>query len=214
MRFMASKLILIGGGGHCKACIDVIETTGQFIITGVIDKNDKIGQSVLGYPIIGDDKDIEKLADETTSFLITLGHIKSSNLRKNLFEKLENLKATIATIISPHALVSTYSTIERGTIIMHRATIGPGVQIGKNCIINTNANIEHDTILGDNIHVSTHAVVNGNCELKDGVFIGSNTTLFHGITIEKDTIIGAGSLVTKNIAKPGVYYGNPLIKKI
>lgn len=210
---MVSKLILIGGGGHCHACIDVIESTKKFGIIGVLDTKDKLGQFVLDYSIIGTDEDLPKLINRDTWFLITLGHIKSFALRRKIYENLESLGANIATVISENALVSKYSSIGRGTVIMHRATIGAGSKIGQNCIINTNANIEHDTIVGNDVHVSTHAVVNGNCELKNGVFIGSNTTIFHGISIENDTVVGAGSLVTKNITEKGIYYGNPLSKK-
>ena len=210
---MVSKLILIGGGGHCHACIDVIESTQKFQIIGIIDTKDKIDQFALGYPIIGDDGDLPRIINKDTWFIITLGHIKSSALRRRLFEKLENLEANIATVVSGNALISKYSSVGKGTIVMHRATVGAGSKIGQNCIINTNANIEHDTVVGNDVHISTHAVVNGNCELKDGVFIGSNTTIFHGISIECDTLIGAGSLVTKNITEKGIYYGNPLFKK-
>lgn len=210
---MGSKLILIGGGGHCNSCIDVIESTRKFEIIGVIDTIDKLGQFVLDYKVIGTDEDLPKLINKNTWFLITLGYIKSCVLRRKIFKKLESLDANIATVISENALVSKYSSIAKGTIIMHRVTIGAGSKIGQNCIINTNANIEHDTIVGDDVHVSTHAVVNGNCELKNGVFIGSNATIFHGTSIEYDTVIGAGSLVTKNITEKGIYYGNPLSRK-
>jgi sugar O-acyltransferase (sialic acid O-acetyltransferase NeuD family) len=210
---MVSKLILIGGGGHCHACIDVIESTRKFDIIGVVDTIDKIGQMVLDYKVIGTDEDLPKLVNKDTWFLITLGHIKTSAMRRKIFKNLESLDANIATVISNNALVSKYSSIAKGTIIMHRATVGVGSKIGQNCIINTNANIEHDTTVGDDVHVSTHAVVNGNCELKNGVFVGSNATIFQGISIENDTLIGAGSLVTKNITEKGIYYGNPLFKK-
>jgi FlaA1/EpsC-like NDP-sugar epimerase len=52
------KLILIGGGGHCKSCIEVIESTGEFEIIGILDLPSKIGEKVLDYEIIGSDDDI------------------------------------------------------------------------------------------------------------------------------------------------------------
>ena len=39
------QIILIGGGGHCKSCIDVIESTNEFSIAGIVDTKDKIGTS-------------------------------------------------------------------------------------------------------------------------------------------------------------------------
>ena len=53
-----NKIILIGGGGHCKSCIEVIESKGDFVIAGIIDVKEKIGTSLLGYPVIGCDDDL------------------------------------------------------------------------------------------------------------------------------------------------------------
>ena len=211
---MAFKIILIGAGGHCSACIDVIEVTNDFEIVGIIDVEEKIGQYVLGYPIIGQDKDLVKFARKDVWFLITLGHTGNSTLTKKIFTLLENVNANIATVISKSAVVSKYSKIGRGTIIMNHVNIGPNTKIGYNCIINTNANIDHGTIIGNHNHISTHATINGSCVLEDEVFIGSNTTIFQGITIIKTVIVGAGSVVSKSLTEIGIYYGNPLVKKI
>jgi len=56
------KIILAGGGGHCKACIEVIESTGLYQIAGVLDVADKRNQKILDYTIIGTDEDIPRLA--------------------------------------------------------------------------------------------------------------------------------------------------------
>ena len=50
-----NEIILIGSGGHARACIDVIELSGQFKIVGFVEKNEKDNQVSLGYPIIGTD---------------------------------------------------------------------------------------------------------------------------------------------------------------
>ena len=49
------KILLIGGGGHCKSVIDVIEQEERFEIAGIVDKPKLLGSKVLGYPIIGND---------------------------------------------------------------------------------------------------------------------------------------------------------------
>lgn len=64
------QLILVGGGGHCLSCIDVIEAEGRFDIIGIVDKKENIGKTVLGYPIIGTDDDLPKLREKTTHFLL------------------------------------------------------------------------------------------------------------------------------------------------
>ena len=54
---MKEKIILVGGGGHCKSCIDVIEQEGAYQIAGVVDVPEKLHQKILGYEIIATDDD-------------------------------------------------------------------------------------------------------------------------------------------------------------
>ena len=72
---MKKKIILIGGGGHCKACIDVIEQEGNYQIAGIVDLPEMLHQKVLGYEIIATDKDFPDLVKEYKNFLITLGRV-------------------------------------------------------------------------------------------------------------------------------------------
>lgn len=206
---MKTKLILIGGGGHCKVCIDVIEQTGQFEIKGILDLAELLGTSVLDYQIIGTDKDIANYAELGYSFLITLGQIKSASLREQLFCILKENKAIIATVVAPSAYVSKYSKIGAGTIVMHHAIVNAGATIGDNCILNNKSEVEHDTIVGNHTHISTGAILNGNCKIGNGVFIGSNATVANQITIEDKTVVGAGSVVIKNILTKDIQAGNP-----
>ena len=48
---MKKEILLIGGGGHCKSCIDIIEQDESFKIIGIIDRKKLIGKSILGYKI-------------------------------------------------------------------------------------------------------------------------------------------------------------------
>lgn len=186
------KLFLIGGGGHCKSCIDVIELQAEYKIQGIFDLKEKIGEKILGYEIIGADDDIANFVKPEHFFLITVGQIKSSETRERIYQKLISLNANLAKIISPRAYVSKHSTIKPGTIVMHDALINASASIGENCIINTKALIEHDAKVGNHCHVSTAAVVNGNCIINDSSFIGSNSVLRESIELAKGIIVPAG----------------------
>lgn len=169
-------ILLIGGGGHCKSVIDVIEQEGKFKIAGIVDKKELIGEKVLGYEIIGCDDDLEDLFNKYKNVFITIGHIKSNDLRVKLFNKLKNIGYKLPTIISPYAYVSKHSTIDEGTVIMHQSLVNADVKIGRNCIINSKALIEHDSIIEDHCHISTAAVINGGVVVKENTFFGSNAT--------------------------------------
>jgi sugar O-acyltransferase (sialic acid O-acetyltransferase NeuD family) len=203
------KLILVGGGGHCKACIDVIEQEGKYNIIGILDLPDKQGEKILNYKIIGSDSDCEIYHQQGCEFLITVGQIKSANIRKNIFEKLNALSVNIATVISPRAYISRYAMIGKGTIVMHNAFINAGVSIGENCILNSSCNIEHDAVIGTHCHISTGAFVNGDCKLGNEVFIGSNATVSNQVNIGSNVIVGAGTLVIENISDNQTVLGVP-----
>ncbi|EDM23165.1 NeuD/PglB/VioB family sugar acetyltransferase [Caminibacter mediatlanticus] len=188
------EIILVGGGGHCKSVIDVIEQEGKFEIAGVIDNNLNLGDKVLNYEIIGCDDDLKNLRKKYEFAIVTVGQIKSPNIRIKLFNLLKELKFKLPIIISPRSYVSKYTEIGEGTVIMHDALINAGAKIGKNCIINTKALIEHDSIVEDNCHISTGAIVNGNCLIKKNTFIGSNSLVVNNLTVETG-FYKAGSLI-------------------
>lgn len=188
------KLILIGGGGHCKSCIDVIESTKQYEIAGILDTPDKVGQKVLNYEIIGTDNDIEKYAKQGMAFLISVGQIESANLRVNLYNKVKNCGGEFATIISPIAYVSNHANIGVGTIVMHGAIVNAGANIGENCIINTKSIIEHDCIIGNNCHIAVSAVLAGAVNLGCDSFIGANVTVIQCVNLPPKSFIKAGSV--------------------
>ncbi len=190
------KILLIGGGGHCKSVIDVIEKEGKFEIAGIIDQPELLGSKILNYEVIGSDSDLENLAKKYPCALITVGQIRSAKLRVKLFELVKKAGFFLPSIISPRAYISKHATIGEGTIIMHDALINTNVTVGKNCIINTKALIEHDSLIEDNCHISTGAIINGGVTVKANSFVGSSATTKESIVIKENSFIKAGSVVT------------------
>ncbi len=206
------NLILVGGGGHCKSVIDVAESAG-YTIKGILDLPEKVGEKILGYPIIGTDEDISDFVHEVL-FLVTVGQIKDASLRINLHQKIVNAGGKLATVIAANAHVSNYAKIGEGTVVMHQAMVNADAVIGKSCIINTFANIEHDVVIGDYCHISTGAMINGNCKIGRGTFFGSQSVMVNGLEITEECVIGAGSTVSKDLKQKGIYSGNPALLKI
>lgn len=187
------QIYLVGGGGHCVSCIDVIESTGVYKIAGIFDVPEKKGQTVLGYPVLGGDEEVAKYVSSDSEFLITVGQIKSADIRKKIYKNLVALKAQFATVVSSRAYVSRHAKIGAGTIVMHDALVNAGAVVGAHCIVNSKALIEHDAKVLDFCHISTGAIVNGNVTVQDSVFLGSQAVTLQGITIDAGKVIPAGS---------------------
>lgn len=203
---MKKPLVLIGGGGHCKAVIDVVESAGYSIL-GILDRPEELGKMVLKYSVIGTDEDIPLFINKA-DFLITVGQIKSPSLRLKLYEMVKGVGGRLATVVSPTAYVSKYAKIGEGTIIMHKALLNADVTIGNNTIINTMANVGHDVHVGSHCHISTGVMLCGNSFIGDGVFIGSQSVVNQGVTI-RGGVIASLSAVNKDILETGIYAGSP-----
>ncbi len=192
---MKPRIILIGGGGHCKSVIDVIEMEGSFEIAGIVDKKELVGQKVLGYEVLGCDDDLQELFQKFKYAVVTVGQINSPDLRIKLFNQLTAIGFETPVIVSPRAYVSNHAFVEQGTVILHDVLINSEVQIGKNCIINSKALIEHDCIIHDHCHISTGAILNGGAIVHQGTFIGSNAVSKEYAVITERSFIKAGSVV-------------------
>ena len=193
------ELVLVGGGGHARACLDVIEAAG-YLPVGILDRDEAAGNTLLGVPVIGTDAEMESLVARGVSFLVAVGQIGISEVRRCLFAQLVALGADLPAIIAPTARVSPHAAVGRGTIVMHIALIGPAAQVGENCIINSRALVEHDACIGNHCHVATGAVVNGGCLVEEGSFIGSGALLKQGIRIGRQAVVGMGAVVRRDVA--------------
>lgn len=201
-----TPILLLGGGGHCRALIDLIEQTSDFAVAGIVEAQASSGQ-VLGYPIVGTDADLPGLVQQTPHCLISVGQVKQADLRMKLFDLALQAGAQFPRVISPQAYVSEHAEIGEGTVVMHQALVNVGAKIGHNCIINSQALIEHDAIIGDHCHISTGARINGDIKIGNGCLIGSSAVIKQGVSIVDNVIIGAGALIMKDITRPGCYLG-------
>jgi sugar O-acyltransferase (sialic acid O-acetyltransferase NeuD family) len=192
------KIILLGSGGHSKACIDVIESEKKFKIIGLVD-NKKKYDSLFGYKILGNETELKFISKKTNFALIAIGHLKDNTIRENLYKKAKYFKFNYPTIISPLAYVSKHATIGAGTIVMHGSIVNAGATIAENCIINSNSLIEHDVKIESHCHISTGAIVNGGVYIKKNSFIGSGSVMKQNIIIGKNCFVNANIFLDKNL---------------
>lgn len=204
------QILLIGAGGHARACIDVIEQEDRFTVAGLLGLPEEVGASVLGYPVLGTDQELPSLASKFGNALVTVGQIKTPDRRIQLFTVLADTGCTLPSIVSPRGYVSKHATVGAGTIVMHGAVANAGAVVGRNCILNSQSLVEHDAVIGDHCHIATSAAVNAGVRIGAGTFVGSGSTVRQGVAIGERCVIGMGQRVLTDCA-PGQHVPAPRV---
>lgn len=201
------KIVLIGGGGHCKVIIDIIKSIGKYEIVGITDKTNN---SVLDIPIIGDDSILKKLYDEgVDNAFICIGRLNNPNIRNIIYSKLKNIGFNIPVLIHNKAIVSPFAKIDEGTCVMPGVIINAGAIIGRNCILNSGSIIEHDCNIGENTHISPNSSIAGGVNIGFNTHIGIGSSIIEGKVIGNNVTIGAGAVVIDNIKDNSLAVGVP-----
>ncbi|MCR8648943.1 acetyltransferase [Leptospira interrogans] len=202
---MKEEIILIGAGGHARSCIDVIESEGKYSIFGLVGTEQELGLEILGYNVVGTDKDLEKLHIDCRNAIVTVGQIKNPEPRIRIFQLLKKIGFSLPVIISPKAYISRHSAVGEGSIIMHHVIVNSSVQIGNNCIINSKVLLEHDVKIGNHCHISTGAILNGKVVVGDASFIGSGSIIKETVSIGSNSLVAMGSKILADLPDNSKY---------
>ena len=122
--------------------------------------------------------------------------------------------------IEKNVIVGPYARLRPGTILKKNTKIGNFVETKKTSI-NINSKVNHlsyigDTSIGKNSNIGAGTITcnydgvkKSKTKIADNVFIGSNSSLVAPVKIDKDSIVGAGSVITKNVKKKSLAITRP-----
>jgi sugar O-acyltransferase (sialic acid O-acetyltransferase NeuD family) len=189
------EIALIGGGGHAKVIIEIIEESGDRVIT--VNDTDISITEINGYKVS------DEMPGAETATLISIG---SNRIRKRIALEIKN---HFATAVHPKANLSSRCRIGEGTVVMAGATINSDATIGNHCIINTNASVDHDCVIGDFVHLAPGVSIAGTVSVGEGTLVGIGSSVIPGIQIGKWVTIGAGTVIIKDVPDYAVVVGVP-----
>ncbi len=141
-----------------------------------------------------------------------------NNVKILSFSHLEGVK------IENNVSVGPYARLRPGTKIKSGSKIGNFVEV-KKTIINKNSKVNHLSYIGDaqigrNVNIGAGTITcnydgrkKSKTNIKDKVFVGSNTSLVAPVTLNEKSVIGAGSVITKNVTKGSLALTRPKQKE-
>ncbi|WP_150468054.1 acyltransferase [Francisella sp. SYW-9] len=143
-------------------------------------------------------------------FVHKLSDVQSSNIGKD--SKIWQFVVILGdAIIGENVNICSHCLIENDVVIGDNVTIKSGVQIWDGI------RLEDNVFIGPNVTFTNDKVPRSKCYpeewpktiIKKGASLGANSTVLPGITINENAMIGAGSVVTRNVPANEVWLGNP-----
>ena len=172
-----SAVVLLGGGGHCRSVIDVIEQAGLYSILGVLEKEGFSDSNLMGYPLLGSDQDLPAFIEQNCAVVITIGQIKTSEPREKLYRYAKGAGAEMPVVVSPRAYLSRHAKVGSGTTVMHEAIVNCSAEIGENSRIGVNA------IIGPGVRIGR------DCEIGPGAVVEA-ALIGNGVRLKANSVIG------------------------
>lgn len=190
---------LFGASGHGKVIKDVLNANGVKVKAFVDDNPDV--KECGGRPVVHD-------AAGLSPMIVSIGVNK---VRKMIVERLRsgNPMIRFATAIHPSAVISPSAKIGEGSVVMAGAVVNADAVIGKHCIVNTGATIDHDCVIEGYCHVAPGAHICGGTHVGEGTWVGVGSSVIQCLNIGKNCMIGAGSVVVKDIPDNVTAFGCP-----
>lgn len=206
---MKKDIVILGASGFATDLLWVLEDNiadgEKWNFLGFVDRS-ATGASVDGYPVLGDDEWLLSYPHEI-SVLCGLGF--PATRRRVAAQFLNQPNIHFPPLISCTAQLSRHSSIGNGSVLCHGVRVAPNAKIGCFSMLNLNVTIGHDSVLRDYIMVNPGTNISGNVTIDDGCDIGTGVRIIPGKHIGANTVIGAGSVIIRDIPGNCTVVGNP-----
>jgi sugar O-acyltransferase (sialic acid O-acetyltransferase NeuD family) len=200
------RLLIVGASGHGRVVADCALASKRWSEVVFFDDSWPSLDRNLVWPVTGTSADVAAHASERDEVFVAIGR---ASTRLALLSRFREQGMKIATIIHPHASVSSETRIDSGTIVVSGAVVNIGSSVGTGCIINTGCSVDHDCILAAGVHVCPGSRLAGDVHVGAQSWIGIGAVVRQGIRIGMNVTVGAGAAVVADVADGLTVVGLP-----
>jgi sugar O-acyltransferase (sialic acid O-acetyltransferase NeuD family) len=197
-------LAVIGASGHGKVVAEIAEFLGYNVL--FFDDAYPEKSQIEHWPIKGCFQDVLLEKNSLAGAVVAIGN---ASIRESMLALLQSNEIATPTLIHPSAIVSKHAKIDDACVVMAGAVINAFSKVGQGCIVNSNAVVEHDCNLKSFVHICPNSAVAGGTIIGERTWVGIGTNVRQMINIGADVLIGAGSVVVRDISAGQTVVGVP-----
>jgi sugar O-acyltransferase (sialic acid O-acetyltransferase NeuD family) len=158
-----------------------------------------------GKPVVAFEAIVKEFSPQKYKMFIATSYSKMNKIREAKYHEAKAKGYELISYVSSRCSYLSQFPAGDNCFIFEDNTIQPFVKIGNNVTLWSGNHIGHHSVIEDHNFISSHVVISGHCTIKSNCFLGVNATLRNGITIAKESLIGAGAIIMKDTIEKGVY---------
>jgi sugar O-acyltransferase (sialic acid O-acetyltransferase NeuD family) len=203
------RILVLGAGGHGQVVADILlrmaDEGAGLTVAGYLDDNPSLtGQHLLGLKVLGRFADRPSVPHDAV--VIAVG---SNRTRQRLATELTLQGERFVIACHPRAVIAPDVEIGPGSMVCAGAVINPASEIGAHAILNTGCTIDHHNRIGDYAHIAPGVHLGGDVLIGAGTLVGIGSSVLPRHSVGEWAVIGAGSVVTRNIPSRVTAMGIP-----
>lgn len=187
--------------------INVYEPTWEII--GFIDDNPEIFNArICDYPVLGNYECLKEYISRFPDVCVFNNVNPSIAIHKLISERIDALQAQVPSLIHPDVNTE-YVTIGKGVFIPKGCIVGCNTVIGDYVTFRYGAIVSHDVKVGDYTFFGPGSVCTSHTVIEPETYIGACSTTINRVTIGRGSIVGASTLINKNVRSGATVVGVP-----
>jgi len=202
---MKTNIIIIGSGKIAEVVAYYVDTASDYEICAFsCDAAFLHNDHYLGRPCVALDKIVEQFPPSKYKAFVALGYQRLNALRREKYIWAKEQGYELVSYINPNSNAPSDMQYGDNCLVLESQSIQPRVTLGNNVFVFNGSLIGHHSLIGDHCWITSEASISGMVTLGKGCFVGTNATIGHEVIIGSNSMIGAGTLVTKSLDKESV----------
>jgi sugar O-acyltransferase (sialic acid O-acetyltransferase NeuD family) len=208
---MKDKIIIVGDGEFAEIAYEYFTFDSTYeVVAFAVEKSYITKKTLFDLPVVEFEEMTTLYSPKEYKVFTAITFTKFNRVRSRLYSECKKKGYEFVSYISSKAFVWRNVEIGENCFIFEGNTLQYNVKIGNNVVLWSGNHIGHRSEIGNNCFLTSHVVVSGYCKVGDNCFMGVNSSLVDTISICPNTLIGAGSVVTRSIEEQGkMYIGSP-----